>query len=95
METGDARDLYISHGPANRALAVIREDRGDTLRIRNFETINSALDIMEENILAESDRSVIEQELARRKGYFLTAPERPEDGYKEIGFLRYSLATTA
>jgi hypothetical protein len=47
---------------------------------------------MEDNILAESDRSEIEQELARHKGYFLATPERPEDGYKEIAFLRYSLA---
>ncbi len=87
--------LYISHGPENRALAVVRENGGVTLWIRNFEMIKSALDIMEESILAESDRSVIEQELARRKGYFTIAPERPEGGYKEIGFLRYSLATTA
>lgn len=87
--------LYLSHSPENHVLAVIRENGGDTLWIRNFETISSALDIMEENILAESDLSVIEQELARRKGYFLVAPERPEDGYKEIGFLRYFLAATA
>jgi hypothetical protein len=83
--------LYISHGPENRALAVIREDGGETLWIRNFATINSALDIMEDNILAKSDRSAIEQELARHKGYFLENPERPEDGYKEIAFLRYTL----
>lgn len=62
--------LYISHGPENRALAVIREDGGKTLWVRNFATADSALDIMEDNILAESDRSEIEQELARHKGYF-------------------------
>jgi hypothetical protein len=50
---------------------------------------------MEENILAESDRSEIEQELARHEGYFLATLERPEDGYKEIAFLRYSLDQTA
>jgi hypothetical protein len=83
--------LYICHGPENRALAVIREDGGKTLWIRNFATVDSALDIMEDNILAESDRLEIEQELARHKGYFLATPERPEDGYKEIAFLRYTL----
>ena len=83
--------LYISHGPENTALAVIRENGGNTLWIRNFATVDSALDIMEDNILAESDRSEIEQELARHKGYFLATPERPEDGYKEIAFLRYTL----
>jgi hypothetical protein len=87
--------LYISHGSGNRVLAVVRDDGGDTLWIRNFDTIDSALGIMGENILAESDRSVIEQELARHKGYFLAAPERPEGGYKKIGFLRYSHAATA
>lgn len=83
--------LYISHGPKNGALAVIREDGGNTLWIRNFATVDYALSIMEENILAESDRSEIEQELSRRKGYFLATPERPEDGYKEIAFRRYTL----
>ena len=66
-------------------------DGGETLWIRNFATVDSALNIMEDNILAESDRSEIEQELARHKGYFLATPERPEDGYKEIAFLRYTL----
>ena len=69
-----------------------RQSRGNSRDIRNFATVDSALDIMEDNILAESDRSEIEQELARHKGYFLATPERPEDGYKEIAFLRYSLA---
>jgi hypothetical protein len=74
--------LYISHGPENYALAVIREDNGQTLWIRNFATAESALDIMEDNILAEVDRSEIEQELNRRKGYFSAKLQRPEDGYK-------------
>jgi hypothetical protein len=83
--------LYISHGPMNSALAVIREDGGNSLWVRNFATVDYALNIMEENILAESDRSEIEQELARCKGYFLATLERPEDGYKEIAFRRYTL----
>lgn len=42
--------LYISHGPKNSALAVIREDGGNTLWIRNFATVDYALNIMEENM---------------------------------------------
>jgi hypothetical protein len=84
--------LYISHGPENRALAVIREDGGETLWIRNFATTESALNIMMDDniILAESDRSEIEQQLARQKGYFSATPKRPKDGYKEIDFWRYT-----
>jgi hypothetical protein len=32
--------LYISHGPKNSALVVIREDGGNTLWIRNFATVD-------------------------------------------------------
>ena len=42
--------LYISHGPKNSALAVVREDGGNTLWIRNFATVDYALNIMEENM---------------------------------------------
>jgi len=82
--------LYISHGPENHALAVIREDNSQTLWIRNFATAESALDIMEDNILAELDRSEIEEGLNRRKGYFSAELQRPEDGYKEVAFQRYA-----
>jgi hypothetical protein len=82
--------LYISHGPENRALAVIREDNGETLWIRNFATEKYALDIMEDNILADLDPAEIEQELSRGKGYFSAEIQRPEDGYKEIAFQRYT-----
>ncbi|MBB6143061.1 hypothetical protein HNQ77_001005 [Silvibacterium bohemicum] len=82
--------LYISHGPENHALAVIREDNGQTLWIRNFATAESALDIMKDNILAELDRPEIEQELNRRKGHFSAELQRPEDGYKEVAFQRYT-----
>ena len=81
---------YICTRPRDHALAVIVEAEGTTIWRRNFATFQSALDILEDEILEDYDRDAIEAELAKHKAYF-TQIEPRENGYKDHAFKRYVL----
>jgi hypothetical protein len=61
--------LYITHGIEGRALTIISENNGSTLWLRDFATLQSALDILEDDILAPHERSDIEVPPSRRRGF--------------------------
>jgi hypothetical protein len=83
--------LHLHKGPDDHALAVIVEGQGRTIWLRNFVTFQTALDILEEGILADYDRDAIEAELESHDAYFAEIEPR-QDGYKDHAFKRYILA---
>ena len=83
--------LHLHKGPDDHALAVIVEAEGRTIWLRNFATFQSALDILEDEILEGYDRDAIEAELTRHNAHFAEIEQR-EDGYKGHAFKRYVLA---
>lgn len=62
--------LYITHGIEGRTLTIIRENNGATLWLRDFETVQNALDILEDDILVFHERSDIEVLLSKRRGFY-------------------------
>ncbi len=81
--------IYLHHGPDNHALAIIREDTGQTIWLRDFVNVEAALNVLEDEVLDQHDREAIEQELARHKGLFTSEIEPREDGYKDHAFTKY------
>jgi hypothetical protein len=84
--------LYLSHGPDEHALVVIREDDGATLWIRDFVTAGAAIDILQEDILSLHRPSAIRESLVNNKGFFIKEVVEPEDGYAACSFSRYLLS---
>ncbi|HZL49373.1 MAG TPA: hypothetical protein VFC37_00330 [Terracidiphilus sp.] len=82
--------LHLHKGSDGHALAVIVEGEGKTIWLWNFATFQSALDVLEDEILEEYDRNAIEAEIAKNKAYF-TEIESREGGYKDHAFKRYVL----
>jgi hypothetical protein len=82
--------LHLHKGPDDHALAVIVEGYGRIIWLRNFATFQTALDILEEEILEDYDRDAIEAELATHNAYFIEIETR-QDGYKDHAFKRYVL----
>jgi hypothetical protein len=93
--------LYLFTGPnvsfpspSSNSLAVIVEDSGKTIWLRNFVSPEYALNVLDEDVLEDFDRDVIESELKRNGAYFAEI-ERREGGYKDHAFQRYVLDLTA
>jgi len=86
--------LYITHGIEGRALTIIRENNGATLWDRDFATVKSALDILDEDILAMYERSDIESALSKRQGFYTAEFNEPDEGFNGYAFLRYILASS-
>jgi hypothetical protein len=86
--------LYISHGIEGRALAIIRENNGATLWVRDFVTVKSALDILEDDILARHERLDIEVLLPSRRGFYTAEFNEPEEGLDGYAFQKYTLASS-
>jgi hypothetical protein len=87
----DNDGLYISHGIDNHALVVIRQDSGRTLWVRDFATIGSALDILQDDVLQGQKRSEIESQLSVKRGFFTEEYGVPEDGLGGSAFQKYTL----
>ncbi len=86
--------LYITHGIDGRALTIIRENNGATLWLRDFATVQSALDILEDDILAPHERSDVEVPLSRRRGFYTAEFNEPEEGFDRYAFRRYIRAAS-
>ena len=85
--------LYITHGIEGHALTIIRENNGATLWVRDFASIESALDILDEDILVMHERSEIESVLSRRQGFYTAEFTEPEEGFNGYAFMQYILAS--
>jgi hypothetical protein len=85
--------LYITHSIEGRALAIVRENNGATLWVRDFASVESALDILDEDILAMYERSDLESALSRKQGFYAAEFNEPEEGFNGYAFLRYILAS--
>ena len=86
--------LYITHGSEGRVLTIIRENNGGTLWIRNFVSVEVALDVLYEDILSMYDRSNIENVLSSGQGFYTAEFNEPEEGFNGYAFMRYVLASS-
>ncbi len=86
--------LYITHGIEGRALAIVRENNGATLWVRDFASVESALDILDEVVLAMYERSDLEKTLSERQGFYTAEFKEPEEGFNGYASLRYVLASS-
>jgi hypothetical protein len=75
-------------------LTIIRENNGATLWLRDFATVQSALDILEDDILAPHERSDVEFPLSRRRGFYTAEFNEPEEGFDGYAFRRYIRAAS-
>ena len=83
--------LFMSHGTDGNVLTVIMEDNGGTLWIRNFTDKKDALDILEDDVLSEHERSTIASHLSAKKGFYTDNYNEPEGGFKDYFFKKYVL----
>ena len=81
--------LYVSHGPDKHTLVIIREDNGRTLWVRDFVTIESALDILEDDVLCGHNRANILSNVTGNRGFFTDDFNEPEGGFSACSFIRY------
>jgi hypothetical protein len=84
--------LYLSHGSEKHALVIVREENGSTLWLRDFVTVEAALDILEDEVLSEHSRGEILSNLSGRRGFFTENVVKPEGGFSDYAFLRYVLS---
>lgn len=76
--------LYITHGIEGRTLVIVREDNGSTLWLRDFASAQSALDVLEDDVLMQHKRSDIESSLSGKRGFYTTEYEEPDDGLRGV-----------
>ena len=84
--------LYVNHGPDKHALVIIREDDGRTLWVRDFVTVQAALNILGEDILSGHNRANILSNVSGNRGFFTDFFNEPEDGFSACSFRRYVLS---
>ncbi len=84
--------LYISHGPDRHALVVIRQEDGRVFWVRDFASIGSAIDVVEDDVLSNHNRADILASVSGNKGFFTADVVEPEDGFFGCSFKRYTLS---
>jgi hypothetical protein len=86
--------LYITHGIEGHALVIVREDNGSSLWLRDFASVESALDVLDDDVLMQHKRSDIESSLSGKRGFYTAEYEKPEDGLRGCAFKKYVSASS-
>jgi hypothetical protein len=84
--------LHILPSKDGHALAVIVQDKGQTLWLRNFASIGDLLGILDDDVLEKHDRSGISEEFKKKGTYFSKTYGEPEDGLTDVAFKKYVLS---
>lgn len=87
--------LYLNHGADKHALVVIRENNGRTLWVRDFVSVEMALNVLEDDVLSGHSRANILSKLGGNRGFFTESFDKPEGGFSDCAFQCYVLSSTA
>jgi hypothetical protein len=88
--------LYIMHSIDGHAFVLVKQEKGESLWIRDFASVKYALDLLtsDDMILSEDKRANIENSLAGRHGFYTTDFKMPDEGWYKCSFRNYVLTTS-
>jgi hypothetical protein len=82
----DKDGLYLLNGSDKRVLCLIVENNRGTVLIRYFATKEDAINILEDDVLSEHERTAVLSHLTKG-GFYTDSYQEPEN----VAFMRYEL----